>query len=403
MKNIMIISPFLPWPLQSGGNTGVFYMLEYVGKHENVFFVTLYDRSNNNYRYLEELSKRLPHVHFLMYDYRNTAYKKYEYIRKIIRRISSRVKFGESSCSMNSLNMLGSITPGFVSYVNKVITDKKIDIVQIEFLGLHPLVFALPVNIKKIFIHHELGWVRDDLAYGNDIYSNFYKEAKKNQEISILNRFDIVAALTDVDKEKLHQAGVNTHLAVSTLAISNQTMAKRHYRFNNHLTFIGGSGHYPNFDGVKWFVAEVLPLIREMNANIVLDIIGNWSDEAKKEISSMTNHVNFLGFVDDLGDGLKDSIMVVPIRIGSGMRMKILEAANYSIPFVSTVVGAEGLVFEDEHDCYITDSASEMSNRILSLADDTSLYDRFSENVHEVFRRNYSIESLGEKRLNLYK
>lgn len=402
MKNIMIISPYLPWPLRSGGNTGVFYMLEYVGKYENVFFVTLYNRRYNNYKYLQELSVKLPYVHFLMYDYRQTVYKKYEYVSKIFRRVGNTIKFGESSCSMDSLNTLGEITPGFISYINKIIADNNINIVQIEFLGFHPLVFALPENVKKIFIHHELGWVRNELTYGTDIYSSFYKEIKKCQEINILNRFDVVAALTDVDKKKLQEAGVNTNLAVSTLAISNQTLGIRHYRFHNHLTFVGGSGHFPNFDGIRWFVSEVLPLVTSKKKDIVFDVIGNWSDDAKREISSIADNVNFLGFVEDLGVCLKDSIMVVPIRIGSGMRMKILETANYSIPFVSTIVGAEGLVFKNGHDCFITDSASEMADKILCLADDSNMYDQFCKNVHEIFQRNYSIDSLGKKRLDLY-
>lgn len=402
MNNIMIISPFLPWPLNSGGNTGVFYMLEYVAKYENVYFVTIYNKRANNYDQLEALKKRLPNVHFLMYDYRNTVYKKYEYVRKLYRHIGMKVKFGESSCSMDSLNVLDSITPGLVEYVNREIERNKINIVQIEFLGLHPLVFALPNHVKKIFIHHELGWVRDELTYGKDVYSTFYKEMKKCQEISVLNKFDVVAALTDVDKEKLYEAGVKTQLKVSTLAISNHTLEQRNYQFNNRLTFIGGSAHFPNYEGLKWFVLEVMPLISHKHPNIELDVIGSWSDDAKNDVLSINDHVNFLGFVDELGDGLKDSIMVVPINIGSGMRMKILEAANFSVPFVSTVVGAEGLAFKSEYDCYIAKTAAEMAEEVLLLAENSQLYNALSVNVHEAYKLNYSIESLGKKRLELY-
>lgn len=402
MKNIMIISPFLPWPLRSGGNTGVYYMLEYVGRYENVYFVTSYDKSNNNYKYLEELKKKLPKVHFLLYDYRNTKYKVYEYARKIFRHLGQKVKFGESSCTMNTLNFLSGITPGFIDFVNEELSKNKIDVVQIEFLGLHPLVYALPEDVKKIFIHHELGWVRNDLAYGNDVYSTFYKRCSKSQEISTLNNFDKVVALTEVDKQKLSDAGVVSDLSVSTLAISNQTFAKRQHHFHNRLTFIGGSGHFPNYDGIKWFVSEVLPIITQKHPDIVLDIIGSWSDEAKSSVLAISNKVNFLGFVDDLGEGLQDSIMVVPIRIGSGMRMKILEAANYSVPFVSTIVGAEGLAFVDGKDCFIADSAREMADQILTLAENETIFEKYSQNVHDAFCSHYSIETLGKKRLELY-
>lgn len=402
MKNILIISPFLPWPLNSGGNTGVYYMLEYICKYENIFFLTTYDKRQNNYKHLEEIKQRLPSVKFLVYDYRNSKFLKYEYLRKILRHILMKVKFGDSVCSMNKLNITDAITPGFIDFVMDAIASNSIDIVQIEFLGFHPLVYAIPKNIKTIFIHHELGWVRNELTFGSDKYSSFAKRYLKNSEISILNSFDVIASLTDIDKDKLLKAGVNTTIYVSTLAISNKVFDYQKHEFANKLTFVGGNGHYPNFDGIKWFVCNVLPLVNTQKPDIILEIIGAWSESARNEIHAINKHIVFKGFVDNLSEGLKDSIMVVPINIGSGMRMKILEAANYSVPFVSTEIGIEGLDFEDSKDCYVSKDASEMAKQILELVNNKDLYQQFSVNVHNAFIEKYSISILGTKRLALY-
>lgn len=401
MSNILIISPYIPWPLRSGGNTGVYYMLEYICKYENVYFLTSFNK-NNNYRDLEHLKIKLPNIIFLTYDYRNTKYKRYEIIRKIVRHIGLKIRFGESQCNMSDLNCLESITPGFLEYVNSIITEKNITIVQIEFLGFHSLVYALPPKVKKIFIHHELGWVRNNLTYGNDLFSNFYKNFQKGFEISTLNNFDIVAALTTVDKQKLIEAGVTSDVRVSTLAISNKTLTYRKHTFNGHLTFIGGSGHFPNLDGIRWFADNVMPLVNKKYPNVVLDVIGSWSDEAIKSVKSINDNVHFLGFVDDLGEALHNTLMVVPINIGSGMRMKILESANYSVPFVSTVIGVEGLEFNDGQDCFISKSSDMMAQHIIRLIEDNKLYNEFSKNVHKTFEQKYSIESLGKQRLALY-
>lgn len=402
MKNILIISPFLPWPLNSGGNTGVYYMLEYVSKYENVFFLTSYNKHKNNYKHLEEIKRCLPSVKFFIYDYRKTNFLKYELLRKIVRHVLMKVKFGNSICSMNDLNITDAITPGFIDFMITLIASNSIDIVQIEFLGFHPLVYAIPKNIKTIFIHHELGWVRRELTLGADKYSSFAKKYLKDSEISILNNFNIVASLTDIDKDKLQKAGINTNLYVSTLAISNKVFDYQKHVFTNKLTFVGGSGHYPNFDGIKWFVSNVLPLVNKQRSDIILEIIGAWSENTRNEIYKINKNVVFKGFVDDLSEGLKDSIMVVPINIGSGMRMKILEAANYSIPFISTQVGIEGLYFEDSKDCYISKDAVEMAKQILELANNKKLYQQFSVNVHKTFIEKYSINTLGKKRLTLY-
>lgn len=402
MKNILIVSPFLPWPLNSGGNTGVYYMLEFVSKYKDVYFLTLYNKRYNNYEQLSGLKKQLPNVHFLMYDYRNTHFQKYEYLRKILRYFCGKVKFGDSNCAMNKMNLTESITPGLIRCVNDTIVSNAIDVVQIEFLGLHPLIYAIPKNIKKIFIHHELGWGRHELTNGKDIYSLFLNNFFKDSEIAILNKYDIVASLTEIDRCKLLDAGLTTNVCVSTLAISNCVMDFQNQMFSNRLTFIGGSGHYPNFDGIKWFVSNVLPIITLQNPNIKLEIIGAWDQNSQKEIHVLNSNVVFRGFVDDLNVGLQNSIMVVPINIGSGMRMKILEAANYSVPFVSTKIGVEGLDFENSKDCYIAEDAPDMANKILELANDENLYHQFSLNAHNVFERKYSINTLGKERLKLY-
>ena len=403
MKNILIISPYLPWPLSSGGNTGVYYMLEYICKYENVYFLTSYNKKSNNYKCFEQLKSKLPNINFFMYDYRKTKYKRYEIVRKIVRHIGLKTRFGEAQCNMSNLNSLvESITPGFIEYVNTIIAENNINIVQIEFLGFHSLVYALPKTVKKIFIHQELGLVRNELTYGNDLHSSFYKKYFKSLEISILNIYDIVAALTAIDRKKLIDEGVTSDVRVSTLAISNKTLSYRKHKFNGHLTFIGGSGHFPNLDGIRWFVGNVMPLVNKKYPNVILDVIGSWSDEAIKTVESINNNVKFLGFVDDLGEALQNTLMVVPINIGSGMRMKILEAANYSVPFVSTIVGVEGLDFIDGQDCFISKSSEMMAQHIIQLIEDNALYDEFSINVHKTFEQKYSIESLGKQRLALY-
>lgn len=400
MKKLLIISPHLPWPLDSGGGVGVFYLLSYISNHLDVTFLSSYNRVNS-YETISELQKRLPNVHFLLYDYRRHGGRTYEMVRKIEKRIDCRLKFGTGPYK-NILNVTDLMTPGFIQYVNDIILERKINIVQVEFISYLPLVYALPKSVKKIFVHHELGFVRNELQFKDDVYSNYIKSFLKDNEISMCNHYDTVVALTQVDKEKLVNNGVVSNVVVSTLAISSVTQNYKHHEYSGKLTFIGGSSHSPNVDGLKWFAAEVLPVVYKNLPETKLKVIGKWSKQAIKEVSEIDPNIHFLGFVDDLAEALDNSLMVVPIRIGSGMRMKILEAANNSVPFVSTVIGAEGLVFKSGQDCFIADNANEMATRIITLCKDKELYERFSVNSHNCFVDNYSIEALGRIRLNLY-
>lgn len=399
-KNLLIITPYLPWPLSSGGNVGVFYMLTYISKYVNVSLLTTYNKTNN-YKVLGEVQKRLPNVRFELYDYRKQPYRQFEIVRKIEKQFDKRLEFGEKT-SKYTINIPDLMTPGFLNFINAYLNNNNIDIVQVEFADFLPIVYALPGNIKKIFIHHELRFVKNELQYGKDVCDRFAQLFLKDCEISMCSRFDTVVALTEVDKAKLIQNGVATKIEVSTLAITDNTDKYRYHEFEGFLSFVGGSGHYPNYDGIMWFAEKVLPLVNRFLPNVKLNIIGSWGEKEKNEVLSINKNINFLGFVDNLIDGIRNTIMVVPINIGSGMRMKILEAANYSIPFVSTVVGAEGLNFHSGKDCFITSDAEEMAKKIVLLCNNKELFDTISKNVHASFEQYYSIESLGQKRLSLY-
>lgn len=399
---LLIISPFLPWPLRSGGNVGVFYMLSCVTKYMDVTLITTLNKVNTREN-CKKLEQQLPELTIKMYDYKMSEFKKYEYARKLTKRIDERLPFGDSKANRLTLNRTDQLTPGFIKYINDYINQNKIGIVQVEFVEMLSIVYALPKTVKKIFIHHELGWVRDELTYGTSIYDESVKAYLKDNEIAMCNRYDTVAALTDVDKQKLAEAGVKTNLTVSTLAISKETQPYVEQIFNGHLSFVGGSGHNPNYVGITWFVKNVLPLVRKQLPKVQLDVVGNWPEQARKDIHAIDPSVNFLGFVDKLEDGIRNTLMVVPITIGSGMRMKILEAANHSVPFVATVVGAEGLDFHSGKDCFIEDDPLKQAELIVKLCKDPELFNSMSKAIHQNFVDNYSYETLGARRLELYK
>lgn len=400
MKKILIISPYIPWPLRSGGNVGVYYLLSYIQEYLDAHFVTQLNK-NNKECYIEELKENLPKVHFHLYDYKKTKNKKFEILRKIKRRISQRMFFSDRLSSY-SLDIMDQVTPGYVDFVNNIIEKSQIDIVQIEFCGYLPFVYTLPNHVKKVFIHHELGFVRDELDMSKKRYGQMFINFRKDNEIAMLNRFDQIVSMTDIDKKKMIEIGVKKPIHVSTSSISNKTYDQHCGICEERMTFIGGSGHFPNYNGIQWFVSHVLPIVKQMKPDFKLQIIGKWSEDCINEIKKIDSDVEFLGFVDDLQKVVANSIMVVPILIGSGIRMKILEAANFSVPFVSTVVGVEGLNFENGTECIITDDEHTMARGIISLYEDKKLYEGMSKNVHEKFVALYSFEALGQKRLSLY-
>ena len=112
--------------------------------------------------------------------------------------------------------------------------------------------------------------------------------------------------------------------------------------------------------------------------------------------------VKTYGYVEDLSPVLRGSIMIVPILSGSGMRMKILEAAANSVPIITTTVGVEGLDFENEVSCLIADTPQEFAGAIDSLVGDKALCRRLGESANNVYRTKYTAKILAQVRNELY-
>lgn len=97
-----------------------------------------------------------------------------------------------------------------------------------------------------------------------------------------------------------------------------------------------------------------------------------------KKLSDSCPELEFVGYIEDLHAFLQGSVSVVPVRIGSGMRMKILDAISSRIPVVTTTKGVEGIDLRDGEECLKADSADEFVDTIIRLLGDVNLQKNWS-------------------------
>ena len=109
-----------------------------------------------------------------------------------------------------------------------------------------------------------------------------------------------------------------------------------------------------------------------------------------------------MGVVEDLHTFLNGKITIVPIRIGSGMRMKILDAVWSSSPFITTSKGVEGQDFTNGIDCIIADSPQEFGKAMVMLSSDTVLQKSLSENAVIKVKKYYNPEAMMKIRADFY-
>lgn len=168
------------------------------------------------------------------------------------------------------------------------------------------------------------------------------------------------------------------------------------------MVFIGPETHIPNKQGLEWFMDNVFPLLRKQEPNIIINVIGNWKKETKENWEQKYTGIYFLGYVDNLYTAIANSILIVPLFQGSGIRMKILEACNAGIPFVATSIGAEGLNFTSGKDCYITDDAAQFAESIIELVNNQELANKFIQNSINHIHQEFSDENFIETRMVCY-
>lgn len=152
------------------------------------------------------------------------------------------------------------------------------------------------------------------------------------------------------------------------------------------LIFTGSFRYRPNYQAMLWFIEKALPLIKEQVPDVRLTITGDPAGLSLPGDSAVTQS----GFVADVRPLVARSwVSIVPLQVGGGTRLKILEAAALGTPVVSTSKGAEGLAFEVGRDIAIADTPSDFANWTVRLLNDRELRGRMAANALALARQVY--------------
>lgn len=412
-QNLLFVLPFLPYPMESGGHQALFNGIAAVQGDYNVF-VAYSAVDEEAYKVaVDGFQEAIPNVHLIPYlhevhqeTFREKCLRKGKKLLKMVLGMNTQ-PLPEDPIKSKCGWWKETVTPNdkeWLELIHQACIKHHIDIVQIEMPWRVSDVLAVPDGVKKVYVHHELGFVRRELEMkdmGNSVYAQACQHFADMNEIAQLNLYDEVITLSPVDAQKLKDAGVIVPVFSSFAIIDSSQEIQEDKGDGKRLTFIGPEVHNPNFVGVTWFLENCWDKLKEKCPDMQFDIIGKWFDPRIEEYSAKYKDVHFLGFVDDLYEAIKDSTMIVPITIGSGIRMKILEASSKGVPFVSTSVGAEGIPVANGQNCFIADSPEDFVDAILKLQE-PAVRQRHAKNANQMVREHYSLAALRKNRLEIY-
>lgn len=187
-----------------------------------------------------------------------------------------------------------------------------------------------------------------------------------------LAAMDQVFCCSEQDLGRIRELAPGARIRVWPNGVDPEFFAPRKPPDETPLLLLPGSMNYvPNSDGATWFAHQVLPKIRARIPSCRLRIAGRGASQTCGALAENDAAVEVLGNVPDMRPHFEQaSIVIVPLRAGSGTRLKILEAMAMERPVVSTTIGAEGLLSEEEQRLLLADDEDQFAAAILDLLGD---------------------------------
>jgi glycosyltransferase involved in cell wall biosynthesis len=164
------------------------------------------------------------------------------------------------------------------------------------------------------------------------------------------------------------------------------------------MVFTGSMDWMPNADGISYFVAQILPAIRKRRPKATLWVVGRNADRKILALAKDDSGIRVTGRVDDIRPYIaRGAVYVVPLRVGSGTRLKIFEAMAMGRAVVSTTIGAEGLPVTSGLDIVLADEPQIFANEVCRLMDSDEDRSRLGNAARKLVEEKYSWESVAQQ------
>lgn len=211
----------------------------------------------------------------------------------------------------------------------------------------------------------------------------------RNMERAALRRFDHTIAVSESDAVRLRQlAGHDRVTAVSTgVDLSRIRPVPLPADGAPVVMFTGLMNWPPNVDAVTWFAEDIWPLVLREVPSARFRIVGRGPSQAVRRLESASVHVT--GEIAEIQDQLAEaSVVVIPLRLGSGTRLKVYEAMAAGRPVVSTALGAHGLDVRDGHDILLAETETGIAGRVVQVLTDRAIAEQIAAAAAETAARH---------------
>ena len=291
--------------------------------------------------------------------------------------------------------------------LRRLLSDARFSLVHMDSMDLVRFIPLLD-GIPTICTHHnvESSLLRRRAANEESLFARRYLAHQasllERAERKWLPRFALNIAVSDADRDALQSLAPTARVVTVPNGVDTNFFAPGDTATPEGCVFVGGTTWYPNRDALKWYASDVAPALRAAGVADAVTWVGRATVEELQRFAN-DRGLRLTGYVDDVRPYVhRAKCFIVPLRVGGGTRLKILDAWAMGAAVVSTSIGCEGLAAVDGENILIADTAETFAAAVARVLRDDALRHAIGTKARQTAVEHYSWDVLGERMRALY-
>ncbi|MFZ5979901.1 MAG: glycosyltransferase family 4 protein [Candidatus Zixiibacteriota bacterium] len=399
---ILLITHLVPYPPKGGVTLRNYNLLKETAAHHEIHMVTFYQRVHH--RDEQELKHSIEEVRKLcrrleVYPV-PTDYSRFGWYALLFFNLFSLTPYSVWRYSSNPMTAV----------IKNLLEEEKFDLMELGTIALGNFCRLAP-DLPKVLVHHNIEshlLLRRSKYYRNPLarlYVAWQGWKLKRYERKISRRIDYHTTVSQGDKDILSEYCQDARIEVVPNGVDTEYFRATDDPVTpNSLIYVGGMTWFPNYDAIQYFLEEIWPLVNAEAPDATFIHIGRQTSDEFEKLSRKNPNLKFLGYVDDIRPEItKAAVYIVPLRIGGGTRLKILDALSMGSAIVSTSIGCEGIEVTDGEDILVADDPYTFAQKIIGLFRQPEKREAMSLKARQTALEKYSWKIIAPKLENVYR
>ena len=381
---LLILTSRVPYPIEKGDKLRVYNFIKELSKYNDIYIFAL-DENNTSDDCIDHLKKYCKSIKILKISKKDIMIN---IMRGMFNGLPLQVNYYTSPYGINI----------FRKYVNEI----KPDHIFCQLLRVTEYVKCLDIP-KTIDIQDTMS-VNFARSANKNIISNIFTNSiykfesnrLKKYEYHLFNIFNNKIIISQPDKDLYpHPDRCNISIIPNGVDYS-YFIPDNNVKKDIDVIFTGNMGYKPNIDGTFFLVNKIMPELKRSRPDIKIMIVG--TNPPKKIRQLQSDNVTVTGWVNDIREYYsRAKVFIAPMRIGTGLQNKLLEAMSMKIPCITTPLANESLGATSNENILIGKDKYTLAKHILSLLDDINYANTIASNGYNFVHKHYNWDNAGKK------